>query len=529
MLFSRIYNWIKYKTLPPSTLFLNRLFVERDSKHRRVTSNLGLTFRNSKWSNYARTNVNLESRTSYISFLFQLSLILAALIFLVNFNNLIDLRSFTRFWSTITWFLFDTDLYLKLVFSGTLLCAAQLTVDAIFSTLVRIIFGTDRYLTSENDDTGVVQIPRRLHKPLLYSLLVNTPNIPSYPELFQVNSHKAHYKDSAILLHTLYALIYRLRLSAQNYESLKECLDDIPYISQTPLCSEKSNIISLEYTVFGKSNHQTDKREEISEWCLSHIHSELNASAHIVNSPSGLFYKSDCSYSDLNRLVLSYPETSGFRFSPLNQLKIIQWNRWLYKYNLLHRSLLNATQALTFSKRLFNSGFYTSTLATRNLWASTALQKNKLNVSQFGELTRSLYGNLYEIGSIHIRGVAPLPHFLNSSSATSLRFYENTYHWFIQRFYLLSTLPSTRITLNDSMVNSHLRDIQISISGYATVTIGLPLSHSRRTSVSPVNLNLAYLDSTLFSKTSLDWLYDLSVTKSSKVFFFYSPYSRNGV
>ena len=57
MLFSRVYNWIKYKTLPPSVLFLNRLFVERDSKHRCVLSNLGLTFRNSKWSMYARTNV----------------------------------------------------------------------------------------------------------------------------------------------------------------------------------------------------------------------------------------------------------------------------------------------------------------------------------------------------------------------------------------------------------------------------------------------------------------------------------------
>jgi hypothetical protein len=49
MLFQRLYNWIKYKTLPSSFLFKNRLFIERDSKHRRVLSNFGLSFRNSKW------------------------------------------------------------------------------------------------------------------------------------------------------------------------------------------------------------------------------------------------------------------------------------------------------------------------------------------------------------------------------------------------------------------------------------------------------------------------------------------------
>ena len=68
MLFKRLFNWIKYKTLPPSVLFNNRLFVERDSKTRRVTSNLGLTFRNSKWANYARTDIPTNAKQSYITF-----------------------------------------------------------------------------------------------------------------------------------------------------------------------------------------------------------------------------------------------------------------------------------------------------------------------------------------------------------------------------------------------------------------------------------------------------------------------------
>lgn len=52
MLFKHFYTWIKFKTLPPSFLFKNRLFVERDSKRTRIFNNVGLTFRNERWTNW---------------------------------------------------------------------------------------------------------------------------------------------------------------------------------------------------------------------------------------------------------------------------------------------------------------------------------------------------------------------------------------------------------------------------------------------------------------------------------------------
>jgi hypothetical protein len=47
-IFNKIYSNFKAKMLPPSLNSKNRLFIERDSKHRRITSNIGTTFRNSK-------------------------------------------------------------------------------------------------------------------------------------------------------------------------------------------------------------------------------------------------------------------------------------------------------------------------------------------------------------------------------------------------------------------------------------------------------------------------------------------------
>lgn len=58
MHFKQFYTWIKYKTLPPSFLAKNRFFVERDSKKLRVFNNIGLTFRNERWTNWETSHVD---------------------------------------------------------------------------------------------------------------------------------------------------------------------------------------------------------------------------------------------------------------------------------------------------------------------------------------------------------------------------------------------------------------------------------------------------------------------------------------
>ena len=98
MLFSKIFNWVKYKTLPPSILFSNRLFVERDSKHRRVTSNLGLTFRNSKWSTYARSNINIGHQSSYFNLLAKVAGFVIFAIALTSFSSYYNVRFASEFY-----------------------------------------------------------------------------------------------------------------------------------------------------------------------------------------------------------------------------------------------------------------------------------------------------------------------------------------------------------------------------------------------------------------------------------------------
>ena len=107
MLFKRIFNWLKLKSITPSTLYRNRLFIERDSKKRRVMSNFGLTFRNSKWTDYSLNNVSLKSIERSKSLLFNTFsalFLVMSLWFLTFFANKLDIILIPR---EMGWVLYD--------------------------------------------------------------------------------------------------------------------------------------------------------------------------------------------------------------------------------------------------------------------------------------------------------------------------------------------------------------------------------------------------------------------------------------
>ena len=116
MLFKRLYNWIKYKTLPTSFLFKNRLFIERDSKHRRIFSNLGLSFRNSKWSNYETYNIKLQFKRNYLRFFFWIIFFIFSVFFLFYFKKYYIFSYFFNSMSFLFWISIDTfDYYFTFV------------------------------------------------------------------------------------------------------------------------------------------------------------------------------------------------------------------------------------------------------------------------------------------------------------------------------------------------------------------------------------------------------------------------------
>ena len=526
MLFTRLYNWIKYKTLPPSVLFLNRLFVERDSKHRRVTSNLGLTFRNSKWSTYARTNINLESRTSYINLLLKLMLVIISFVALINFTSLFDTTPLESLSFTLMWFLFDADLYLKLAFSSTIVCSVQLVLSTMYNSVFRG-FNSDAQVPHTVHSTQPnLYIPKRLHKPLFYTWLVGSPITSDSSSLFQNTSVSGEAQEAySMVLHNLYKSVHLLK-----YVSNVDVAQDVNFqsnsTSMSSLTTDTTYIaLRTDYGLFNLNSVGVTVNDELSRYSLNSIHRELGVNSNTLQTTSGLFYYPEMSYSTLNALAMGYPETSGVRTSVTNQLKVIQWNRWLYKYNILHRSLLSASSSLTFTKRLLNSGFYTSSLSTNNIWASSALQASKLSSANFSELSRSVYGDPYGVGAANGTLLSPSTHFFNTSNATSFKFYETSYHWFVKRFYSLNNLGANSIASSSRLNTNYLSDLSQSLGSYSNASLGISPSISTGNTLTSTNLSLSYFDNIAFSKTSLEMLHSLSLNKSTKALSFYSPYS----
>lgn len=548
MLFSRIYSWIKYKTLPPSVLFLNRLYVERDSKSRRVTSNLGLTFRNSKWSSYARTNINLKNKTDYLYLLSRCVLLFLSLAAITSLGDYYSGNSVTQLHYTFLWFLLDADLYLKVIFSSALLCTGQLLISSLFNTLISS-FSSSEVTAPESDLVSrPLTLPKRLHKPVLYAWLQSTSS--SSQTLVDILDSTNSTDSLPGLYSKVYSSARLLRLS--NLSSYQLVVPVASIFNKSPVSrigvinSDLNNdllVPALDYAIFGKSwESRNCYFRELNEWSLHAIHADISSNGNYLEALNGAFYFSSITNSKLSHLITNVSELSTLKHSVETQLASIRWQRWLYKYNLLHRSTLSGTRQINLAKKLINSGFYTSSLTTNNIWASSVFTNDDASTGKIRDLHESLYGTS---GSLIQLPILPSSRgFINSSSLENLAFYELSYNWFVQRFYQLNTLPANQVitrpvlrsqytslmSQNTGDFNSASSALAIDSSYFSSLASSsldvqdskeAPLMHRGSTQENDLYLN--YYDSTFLSKSRLELVQNLVRNKSVSAVNFYSP------
>ena len=526
MLFSRVYNWIKYKTLPPSVLFLNRLFVERDSKHRRVTSNLGLTFRSSKWSTYARVNVNLNSKTNYFQIVSKALLTSFLVLGLYAFSSYYNTSPFSNYGYPLVWFLFDADLYLKVVFSSSLFCTLQLLTSSLQNRLLDSFSLSS--LTASSVDQSLstpAQLPKRLHKSVLYTWLTSNSCKGDVSTMFGASESSSSRDTSIEITQRLYQLSNLLSKSSQSnistsalFEKLEsETLSEVSRYAT--LSSNANSSVVLDYLLLGSYNNSSTNSyfSECSHWSLDSIQRELGTSPESLKTLEGLFYATSFSYSKLNNLSMSLPEMGGLRHSVEDQLSAIRWQRWLYKYNILHRASLKNTMYITSAKKLLSSGFYGSSLSTNNIWAASAMGNSSQGQDVVQNLTQAIYGDFSRVNASLNTHIAPNSGFYNSALLGSLGFYELSYHWFIQRFYQFNTLNSNRV---------------VSLPSLKSPTTPLLFTNVHQYESSKLNFSLGVSNALTYEGSVLDFNLSPSSTKSavanfsdSDVYLQYSDYS----
>lgn len=477
MIFKRLFNWIKFKTLPPSVLFRNRLFIERDSKSRRVTSNLGLTFRNSKWVNYARTDVTLNSKQSYKNFVKYFIINVIALALLISFSKFYNpTLSFNEFTYLIWWFKDTTSYYLFTLFSFFTIFITLL-VEKIYTYFSGWMFLNSNSVKKTSYDTKPLMVQSGDYKYLYYSWLTESKkqvNQEVLENLFETPNVNTSLLNNSNLLNKVFTSSYmlnRLAFQAKNFS-----LDTPSNILNSPT---NTTFQALELNYNQNSHNQTSFNFNTSltflnnnlKWCLSNTTYLNENSNNLVKGSSGSFLLNNWNFAKYNHIWVNKPNAYLIYEAIENQLNSLKVSKFLYHYSYLHRNILKNSHKLTTVKKLISSGFYDTRLITHNMWSSDLFNtlENPQNVLN-SELNVT-YGNFFKEKFFNQKLLNNYSINNSQNSSNFLSFYEQSYFWTLKRLFNFNSLEmgnihftfkpsvSSKVTQQNSNFNTHLLKI----------------------------------------------------------------------
>ena len=442
---SRIFNWVKFKTLPPSVNFKNRLFIERHNKDRRTISNLGNTFRNSKWASYNRSNLSWNTFTNFVFNLRPLGLFLIFVCIVFKSSKYLTLNRLFADLLTTLWFVSDSTLNLVLSSSLFLLISGQSIIISFFEkyNLVRV-----PHLNSpkfEINPTINQQIKdKRIDQKILYqwALFSQSTKISSLEPLLKSSANNQlnqrvdfyHLLFNSITSSTLTDSIYNLDLtkSSQPIESFIPNYD-LSYFTLTlnyslnRLSESRSNYSSLW------------PLNSLHRWTLLTLTRSLNSNPEIILS-RGLFVRKTNDFTTLNlsdNVILKTLPSIVWLKEQTNWIKI---SRWLSKYTILHRHNIVNSHKNTLTKRLIQSGFYSNDFAERNISACSieSLSANFQNLMKTAH--DKGYRDFFSTTTLSQNSSSVQIRWFNPSVTHYLSFDEDSLFWFSKRFYHFNTL-----------------------------------------------------------------------------------------
>ena len=447
----------------------------------------------------------------------------------------------------------DSNLYLQVTTISGLLYLLQLSIDTLHQKLISIYFGSSTYLEQvSNPNATVLQIPKRLHKPLLYSLVQQSTSSDLLEKLLETNSTPQSRLTDLHFLRSLYYTTYLtklllnptpiIRLVDSLSRSNSSLVTNLPTFLNNVAKLRKPSLdtIALDYILFKSGGSLTPLRTcSTLRWNLSHSHTTNMSGLESLSSVQGLFYLPSVNQTKLHSLTSSYPELSPLNSSLEEQTRVIRWDKWLYKYSLLHRSSLKTGFYLNLFKSSLGSGFYNQDIGTRNLWLPSSLSSTStnLNPSYAGSLTTHLYGCSADL-SLNLSLPSPFS-FYNKANLTPLSFYESSYYWALRRFYSLNSSNSNQLhykpfpngtswnsliaynsyTTSATRHNLNLLKDFTSLVSQSTLSTPSSLVSPSQTSFEAAITDpyLAYSSQSFFSKERLELLHNVTSNRSSKV------------
>ena len=430
--------------------------------------NLGLTFRNSKWSSYGRKNISLQFVHKYLRSLFLLTLVVL-LAFFFNPTNIVD-----NLWGAL-----DTTLSNLLFGYFFLLATIHTVVNNAYSLLTAKVFKTN---SSNPQPTNPSRKP--LNKTPLTSktseqlLVYNWLKQPSsQPALFEVfGKSQKDLNPKVRLTQNLFKLTQSLNLiKHQNLD-----VSSFSFTTPNPFVSTKFTQQSLVLDLTTDQLRTNNPHSSLStrfKWSLDHLDTSNQQLKSAFFSKSGVFYVPSLEVSQLNAVTAQYKEMLITPEILSTQKSLIQRNAWLYKFSTLNRGSLSYAKNLTRTKSFLNGGALPFNLETKNIWAS-----NELNVN---EKLPNLQRNLAAGKTLWESQVQPFT-YTNSNLSTlhvdfNLKSSESSYFWLIKRFYFFNGLQTNQSVLaaqpqklNVNNPSTSITSLQPTLKVFATQLLANP-------------------------------------------------------
>lgn len=465
MLFQSFYNWIRYKSNPPSLFFKNRLFIERDGQSSRIFAQFGQTFRSSKWNLTSNFGTKFHFKRYNLLFSFLIVFVLLNLTGTLSF--LFNILSFF-FWVGTDMFDYYLSFFVWFTYFFFSLCYNHIYLYFFYNN-----FSTNTASTRQNQ-TGFVSSSHHFKTSptapqinlnwVLYTWITKSSNTPLFTsltaKLFNSNTalsdnaqHLIFWKTNYNFFNKLYKLIFCQTLNDQNISSYSPHSTNLTTIKKNYFYSSTLGTGASPTNTFLLLNVWYD----LTTW-KSYFNDRTEAHA-FAPSLANWFFNINQTYSFLTKQKLGLYSNTCFNFEQINKLintplvlQITQnsitdsialgkLNRWLYRYFVLNRKLLKNSHKWVNLKTSTTSSFVNSTNFSRNLWNSHFFSnstnfKTLASWNYFANDTKNFFQTLSHSQSSQLNFEQ------NFSNFSKFSFLENSYFWLVKRFFFFNNLSS---------------------------------------------------------------------------------------
>lgn len=392
--------------------------------------NLGVTFRNSKWSAYGRKNVSLQFVQKYLRNLGLLTLLILLIIFF-NPTNLAD-----NLWGAL-----DTTLSNVLFFYFFGLAIIHGAINKVYATLFTpFLEGSQQPSTTSSTTVKLEGVSLNAEPTLVYNWLTQPTSSIYLDNFFNQPTRSPALKLK--LTKNLFQLTQPLTL-LNSVSALRPTLltTDTPrYVNMLALSFPSQSLeLFLQSNTQNPFNILKTSKKQRFQWLLNSSDvSSLNVFP-VRYAKSGNFYLSSLSTQQLTSASLKYAEMGAGSDFLANQKAIIQRNAWLYKFSTLNRNVLSHSKNITRTKSFLSNTFTQFSLTTKNIWAANEVDLN----NQTNVLQRSLLNNFtFNLGTSNLSS-SPIP--LSSLDfSLAVRSSESGYLWLVKRLYFFNNLMANQ-------------------------------------------------------------------------------------